>query len=232
MMMMPTTMLIERDAQRIYETISRGGLALVPTDVGYGLVAMEESGVQRLYELKGRPLTKPCVTVANAAIFDDLVLQSTIRADVRTWIADAVTRTPLALIGSINPHSTLLASMSPYVKSQATHCGTIATFQSAGQLVQRIADLALADGRLIVGSSANHSGTGNNYRFEEVPEAMRSDVNIALNYGPAWYASDEKMATTILDLRTGKFQREGVNFARIERSWKECERLTTMSAVA
>ena len=227
-MMMLVEQRIEADAARVYEVLCRDGLALLPTDVGYGLVAMEEGAVERLYELKGRPLSKPCITVANAAIFDDLVLP--VDRATREWIADVVTRTPLALIGELNPRSTLLASMSPYVREQATQAGTIATFQSAGHLVQRVADLAFADGRVIVGSSANLSGTGNNYRFEDVPESMRAGANITLNYGPAWYASDERLATTILDLRDGRFQRKGVNFARIEQSWKELQRMESLAS--
>ena len=33
---------------------------LLPTDVGYGLVAMQDSAVEQIYQLKGRPLSKPC----------------------------------------------------------------------------------------------------------------------------------------------------------------------------
>jgi tRNA A37 threonylcarbamoyladenosine synthetase subunit TsaC/SUA5/YrdC len=208
-----------RDAGLVYVTLLAGGLVLLPTDVGYGLVAMEEDAVRRLYELKGRPLTKPCITVANAAIFDDLV--QPVGVGIRSWLADVTTRAPLAVVAELDPQSYLLASMSPYVRAQATQNGTIATFHSAGRLVQRVASLALEDGRLIVGSSANLSGTGNNYAFDEVPETVRRAADLALDRGPAWYANEEKLATTILDLRSGKFQRKGVEFARIERSWNE-----------
>lgn len=54
---------LEFDAARVYATLSRGGLALVPTDVGYGLLMRRTASSFMAYEFKGRPLTKPCVTV-------------------------------------------------------------------------------------------------------------------------------------------------------------------------
>jgi tRNA A37 threonylcarbamoyladenosine synthetase subunit TsaC/SUA5/YrdC len=208
---------LEQDAAEVYATLREGGLALVPTDVGYGLVAMEEAGVRRVYELKGRPLSKPCITVANITILRDLVLP--IDDAILEWITEVTEHVPLAVIAPLDPASDLLAAMPPYVRAQATQNGTIATFHAAGRLVHRIADLAFADRRVIVGSSANTSGTGNNYAFEDVPEEVRGAVDLALDRGRAWFANDQKLASTILDLRTGAFQRRGIEFTRIERSW-------------
>lgn len=217
---MPMT--IENDAQAAYRTLRRGGLVLLPTDVGYGLVAMEDDAVKALYEAKGRPLSKPCVTVANASIFDELVMP--IDRVAREWLAETSMRTPIAVIAGLDPASRLLASMSPYVREQATQKDSIATFHSAGPIVERIAELAYADGRVVMGSSANLAGTGNNYRFEDVPDSMRRMAALAIDRGPAWYMNDEKLASTILDLRSGAFQRQGINYALIERSWRMLQR--------
>jgi tRNA A37 threonylcarbamoyladenosine synthetase subunit TsaC/SUA5/YrdC len=206
------------DARAVYAIVSRGGLALVPTDVGYGLLAMGEEAVDRIYELKGRPRTKPCVTVVNASIFDDVVLP--LAPVVRAWIDDVARRTPLAVVARLNERSRLLAAMPSGVRSQATQAGTIATFHSAGRIVEGVAALAHADGRLVLGSSANTAGTGNNASFVDVPESMRRGVDLALDRGPAWYANEQRQATTILDVTRGEFLRRGVNFTPIERSWK------------
>ena len=208
---------VEDDAARTYEVLLHGGLVLVPLDVGYGLVAIQEQAVQQIYELKGRPLTKPCVTVATAAIRDDVALP--IDAEVLAWIDEVVRMTPLAVVASLDPESPLLASMSPYVRAQATQSGTIALFHNAGPLVQRLAELALADGRLVVGSSANLSGTGNSIALAEVPGAMRRAADLVIDHGPVWYGEEARLATTILNLTTGTFQRKGVNFRLIQRAW-------------
>ncbi|MDQ3335176.1 MAG: Sua5/YciO/YrdC/YwlC family protein [Myxococcota bacterium] len=212
-------MQLEVDVQQIYATLRTGGLALVPTDVGYGLVALEESAVRRIYELKGRPAAKPCVTVGNAEILQRV---SHVPVDTREWIAETARLTPLAIVTRLveNP---LVAAMTPYVAGQATHAGTIALFFSAGRILERLAECALADGRVVLGSSANLSGTGNNYTLADVPASMRDGADLVIDRGPAWYRNERQLASTILDLTTGAFLRQGVNYDRIAASWASRE---------
>lgn len=50
------------------ETINNGKVAIIPTDTVYGLAAdaLNEMGVEKIYELKGRDTSKPCnVLVSN-----------------------------------------------------------------------------------------------------------------------------------------------------------------------
>jgi tRNA A37 threonylcarbamoyladenosine synthetase subunit TsaC/SUA5/YrdC len=207
---------LERDAVLVYATLKAGGVALVPTDVGYGLVAMEEPAVRRIYALKGRPATKPCVTVANAAIVEQVA--QPIDGATREWLAEVTRLAPLAIVTRL-AQSALIDAMSPYVRGQATHDGTIALFYSAGRLVERVAELALAEGKVVLGSSANLSGTGNNYAFADVPDVMREDADLVLDRGPAWYANEQRLATTMLDLTSGRFLRKGIQYAQIAESW-------------
>ena len=125
------------------------------------------------------------------------------------------------MVGRIAPGARLLAPLEPFVRAQCTSAGTIATFHSAVDLVTAVAELALADGRLIVGSSANRSGTGNTYTVGEMPEEIRGGVDVTIDAGAIPRTSSRRLATTILDLTTDRFLREGMNFERIERSWQE-----------
>ena len=208
---------IERDAVSILEVIQRGGVALAQTQTGYGLVAMRSEGVRRIYELKGRPSEKPCVTVGTMQILDQVA--TGIDPETRAWLATATASWPLAVIARMRPESALLASFEPFVAAQCTKLDTIATFFGVGTLIAQVASLAQAQGQLVVGSSANLAGTGNNYRLEDVPESIRSRVDLELDYGPARYATREKLASTILDLTKGTFQRKGVHFDEVAQSW-------------
>jgi tRNA A37 threonylcarbamoyladenosine synthetase subunit TsaC/SUA5/YrdC len=209
---------MQSDAMRAYERLREGGVVLLPTDVGYGLVAIGEEAVARIYALKGRPHAKPCVTVANAAILDDV---ATIGChSTRAWVTQIAARTPIAVITDVRADSVLLGRLHPFVHGQATTDGTIATFVNAGPLVVEIAELAHADGRLVVGSSANVAFTGNNYRLEDVPASIRDHVDLVIPGGPARYRNEQRLATTILDLRTGTFVRVGIHHAMIEASWR------------
>jgi tRNA A37 threonylcarbamoyladenosine synthetase subunit TsaC/SUA5/YrdC len=207
---------------RAYAILDGGGLVLLQTDVGYGLVAMRDRAVQRIYELKGRPASKPCVTLADASIIDDLVTRVDRR--VLAWVDRTSRSTPIAVIAPVNPASRLLAGLGPYMRGQTTTAGTIATFYSAGPRVMRLAARAWADGTVLVGSSANTSGTGNNYALADVPEAMRAGADLVIDDGRARYHQPGGIATTILDLGKGTFQRKGIHYAEIEAAWRSFAR--------
>lgn len=205
------------DATALYHTMRRGGLALARTNTGYGLLGMTTGAVRRIYELKGRPPQKPCVTVGTLAILDDVA--TGIDRATRGWIERAVARWPLAIVATMNHGSELVASLDPFVASQCTKGGTIATFFGVGERIAAAATLARHDGRLVVGSSANLAGTGNHYSIDDVPDSIRREVDLAIDDGVAPFVSDRRLASTILDLTTGRFQREGAYFAELRASW-------------
>lgn len=208
----------DRDARRAYQTLLDGGVVLLPTDVGFGLVACTDAAIGRIYELKGRPRAKPCVTVANAAILDDVAMIPNQRT--RAWVGQMSARAPLAVVNDVRPTSSLLGRLSPLAREQATTHGSVATFLNAGALVTRIAEIALSQGRMVLGSSANVAFTGNNYALEEVPASIRDAVDLVIAGPRAPYANPQRLATTILDLRSGEFIRVGIEHATIAASWR------------
>ena len=173
---------IETTAQQIYDTLTTDGLAVVPTAAGYGILAMGRSGVERIYALKGRPTSKPCVTVTTWPIFDQVTCE--VDPDTRGFIRQTLSYAPLAVIAQVRPDAPLLTRLDPFVRSQCTQAGTIATFHGAGALVTRVAELVVDVGTI------------------PMPGGVR-------------------LATTILDLASGRFLREGVQFPRIAREWAE-----------
>ena len=213
---------LDRDAAAAYEVVKAGGVAVIPTDVSYGMIATTERGVRRIYELKGRPLSKACITVSTPAIFADVALP--LDGPLHRWVDDIRARTPIAVVTPLNPASRLLAPLTDYTRTQATQDATIATFFNAGDVVVRVAELAFADGALVIGSSANISGTGNNCSFAEIPASIVDGADLAIDYGHVRYANTERLSTTILDLTTGNFVRKGVNYALIQSSWDEHRR--------
>lgn len=206
---------LEHDARRVYRTLWEGGLVVVPTVAGYGLIAMRPGAVERIYALKGRPGSKPCVTVATWPVFDDVALP--VSADVRGWIGEVTRAHPLAVVAPVNPRSRLLGALDPFVRAQCTRDGTVAAFHRAGPLVTRVAELAFADDHLVVGSSGNLSGNGNAYLLEEV--AGLDEADLVIDVGPIPMLGGARLATTLLDLGTGRFLREGLGFAEIAASW-------------
>ncbi|HWB73706.1 MAG TPA: Sua5/YciO/YrdC/YwlC family protein, partial [Nannocystaceae bacterium] len=205
------------EVMHAHQVLRNGGLVLLPTDVGFGLVASSDAAIERIYALKGRPASKPCVTVANAAILDD-VAELPGEAE-RSWLDRVARRAPIAVINHVRAGSRLLANVSSYVLGQITTSGTIATFINAGALVDALAVLARLDGQLVVGSSANVAFTGNNYDLDEVPASIRDEVDLVIRGPRARYADPRRIATTILDMTRGTFVREGIEFGAIADEW-------------
>jgi len=54
-----------------------------------------------------------------------------------------------------------------------------------------------------------------------VPHVIRNAVDMEFDYGIAPFTTDRKLASTILDLTKGTFQREGCAFAEVQASWNE-----------
>ena len=210
---------LEQEAARVYTALCAGGLAVVPTVAGYGMVALEAGAVERIYALKGRPATKPCVTVTTWPIFDEIA--APMDPFVRRWLAEVTRWSPLAVVTPVDPGSRLLAALHPFVRAQCTRDATVATFHQAGPLVNRVAELAFADGRLLVGSSGNRSGSGNAYRLGEVAAGDSADV--VVDVGPIPMIDGTRNATTILDLSSGRFLREGLHFGPLSASWERLE---------
>jgi tRNA A37 threonylcarbamoyladenosine synthetase subunit TsaC/SUA5/YrdC len=205
-------------AERGYEVLRQGGVVLLPTDVGFGLVGCSDEAVARIYELKGRPHSKACVTVATMAILEDVA--DVPDASMREWLASISRHTPIAVVSRYRGDSVLLRSLSPFVKTQATSGPTIASFLNAGELVTSIGRLAQRDGRLVIGSSANVAFTGNNYALEDVPASIRDHVDLVIEGERARWHNADRLATTILDLQSGELIRRGINHAMIEGSWR------------
>ncbi len=213
--MIPT---IHDPSATLYNVIRAGGLALARTNTGYGLVGMSSEAVRRIYELKGRPCEKPCVAVGTLAIFDDVT--QGVGPGTRRWLERAVAAWPVAIIARMNPRSSLVRSLDPFVASQCTKGNTMATFFGVGDRIAGAASIAHRENRLVVGSSANLAGTGNHYSLDSVPDSIRRGVDLEIDDGIAPFVSDKKLASTILDLTTNTFHREGACFAELEASWR------------
>ncbi|MEQ1572573.1 MAG: Sua5/YciO/YrdC/YwlC family protein [Myxococcota bacterium] len=202
----------------VYDTIRQGGLALVPTTAGYGLLAMRAAAVERLYQVKGRPPGRPCVTVATWPIFD--AIAAGVDPAHRAWAEQIAREHPLALVTRFDAAAVPIARMEAGALERCTKDGTLASFHRAGALVCGVAELAFADGELVVGSSANASGAGNSHQLDEVPEQIRAAADVTVDQGRTPLAHLGRAATTILDLTTGTFLRRGLQFEAIAQRWE------------
>lgn len=204
------------DAERMYEALKAGGLVMACTDTGFGLVAMKTAAIRRIYALKGRVETKPCVTVGTLPIVDEVAWD--LAPEHRAFLVEADKHWPLAVIVHQRADAPILAKVEPFVAQQTRRGDTMALFFGVGPVIRRCAELAYADGELVFGSSANLSGTGNHYDFATLPRELVAGVDLVIPGTPRYYSA-ERLASTIVDFTTCTIQRRGVEAAAVERAW-------------
>jgi L-threonylcarbamoyladenylate synthase len=172
------------DAAAFAACIERGGVAVFPADTVYGLACDPENAdaVARLYALKERPADKPAAVMwfdRDAALTQLPDLPSGTRAAAERLLPGKVT---LLLP---NRHGRF-----PLAAGPGGDVGTLGV---------RVPDVpALGSVRLaVLQSSANASGEADARELRQVPEQIRSGVDLVLDAGPL-----PGTPSTVIDLRS------------------------------
>lgn len=207
----------EQEIDDAIAAISGGGLVLLKGDIGYGLFGITDDALRKMYRIKGRPYSNPCIVICNLDILEDIALIPGRR--IREWIIEQSSWTTLAVVLPVNPESRLLARLPDWVRGQTVTNGTVAAFLRPGPYLDRVIAKARGQGILFTGSSANPSSHGNIYDFEEIPKEIVGSVDFYINHGKSMHANPERKATTMVNFTNWTVKRRGVNWERIETSF-------------
>jgi tRNA A37 threonylcarbamoyladenosine synthetase subunit TsaC/SUA5/YrdC len=199
------------------DRIAAGDLVLLKGDIGYGLFGTTDRAIRKMYALKQRPYTNPCIVIGNVAIARDVGVAS--HPQVWDWIERAAAWTTIAVVLPVNPASVLLPALPAWVHGQTVTNGTVAVFLRTGPYLDVVVQRAFERRVMFVGSSANPSFTGNLYAFDDLPREFIEGVDFYLDHGRCSYANPERMATTIVNFSNWTIKRRGVNWERIEREF-------------
>ena len=205
---------ITADARRVFEAVRGGGIAIIHVDVGYAVLAHTADAVRRIYAAKRRSFDKPTGLLGNHALHEALhILGDREREMVRRITQDH--DLPLAVIAPYRKDHPLLATLDPFVRQNAVRNDTLNILLNAGELRNVIADLALANNVICVGSSANVSLSGTKYRLEEVDPELRAIAAVETDYGLCAHHNPQGLSSTMIDFTTFRVQRAGACFERI-----------------
>ncbi len=206
---MPDLATIEADALRIFNVVRDGGVALIPLDVAYALVARTADAVRRVYAAKGREFNKPMGLVGGQPAHQALhVLDAQRQAMVQAIVV--AHDLPLSVVAPYREADAYLASLDPFVRGQSTHAGTLNLLLNAGALRTRLAQLCWADGMAMVGTSANLSLSGSRFSVATVDAAVIAACDLVVDHGTSRYANNEGRSSTIIDFANLRLLRRGV----------------------
>jgi L-threonylcarbamoyladenylate synthase len=182
------------DVAAMHERVSAGGVVVFPADTVYGLGCDPDnaSAVRRLYELKGRPPSRPAAVMffaVDSALSALPELGQRERAALRALLPGPLT----LLLGN-------RARRFPLACGPGAG-GSDTLGLRVPLLGDRLAALGALEGPLLQ-SSANLSGGSDPRRLDDVPASIRAGADLVLDGGEL-----PGVASTVLDLRD--YERSG-----------------------
>ena len=205
---------IKEDAARIFDTVRGGGVVIFPVSVGYAIVGHEEESVQRMYRAKERPFSKPCGNFCDWQLFTEAIKVPQKAADVVSAVIHD-NNLPFSIVAPFDEQHPVIQSLPPFAFKNATLAGTMDMLLNAGPLHDEIARMARENSYAVIGSSANTSGQGSKFVFEDVEAQVVNAADLTIDYGLVPYNNDKGLGSTIVDLISWETIRVGAVYDEI-----------------
>jgi len=210
---------LRADVSRLMVVLQGGGVGLVPLDVAYGIVAMREAGIRKIFDAKQRSYDKPSGMFSSAALSREIhVLEPEKRAMIDEMIAEE--GMPFSVVAPFRADHPIMRAVDPFVLQSSSKSGTLDMLLNAGQFHDEIARQVLERGTAVFGSSANTSLTGSKYRLQDIDAPVRNAADVSFDHGRSTYANPEGRSSTIIDFRDFTVVRKGVCFDRLAAAFK------------
>ena len=204
------------DVAAVMDTIAEEGVAIVPLDVAYAIVAATPAGVRRIFDAKERSYEKPCGMFGSSQLSRAIhVMEEEKHAMVRFLAEEA--RLPFSVVAPFRPDHPLLSGADPFVLQSSSKAGTLDMLINAGQFHDEIARQSDARTMGVFGSSANTSLTGSKYRLNDIDAPVLAAADISFDYGVSKYDNDQGYSSSIIDFETFNVLRIGHEFDELQR---------------
>ena len=201
------------DARRAADVIANGGIAIVPGDMGYGMVASYGDALLRMFNTKRRAAHKRHAMVGNWDLHHELHVMTPRTKDM----VNAITRDfnlPLAVVSEYRPDHPILQSLDDETVGASSVGNTMSLLLNSGNFTKELIKLTHARNIPVLGSSANLTGTGTKYVVEDIQPEVRAIADLTIDYGLVRYHTYRRSATMI-DFTTMEVVRMGVGYELI-----------------
>ena len=204
---------VRADAQRAMDVMQNAGIAILPNDVGYSLIAARLPALQKIFATKKRAPAKLNAMLGNDDLHRELHLVSARgRAIVQAITQDY--ELPLGLIAPCRADHPLLQSLDADTFERSTKGNTLLMLLNAGAFHREITRLSLERKTLLFGSSANLSLHGTKFRVEDMEPEITAIADVIVDYGLQKYHL-WKSSSTLLNCETLEVVRYGSCFENI-----------------
>jgi tRNA A37 threonylcarbamoyladenosine synthetase subunit TsaC/SUA5/YrdC len=199
-----------KDAERVFRTLQDGGVAIVPTSIGYAIVGATSEAIRRTHRAKGRAPSKYNAFTGSLALHDEVhILDDEKRAMVRLLTVDY--DLPVGTIAPCRKDHRIFRNLEPDVYAQSTYEDTAALLLNGGPILVELGRLSHEHGLGVVGSSANRSLQGTKFRVRDIEPEVLAAADDVIDYGLVRWAAYGK-SSTMIDFASMKATRVGACF--------------------
>lgn len=187
---------IAGDARRTADVLAQGGVAIVPGDVGYGLMASNGQSMLRMFNTKRRGAHKRHAMVGSWDLHDELHIMTPRTEDM----VNAITKDfdlPLGVISHYRPDHPILRNLDPETLEASSVAGTMSLLLNAGSFMKALIPITHGMNVPVMGSSANLTGTGTKFVVDEIQQEVRDIADIIVDYGRGKYYRYRRSSTLI-----------------------------------
>ena len=201
---------IEADAGRAMGALMDGGIAIIPTTVGYVILGARTEAINRIIAVKRRAPSKLNAMIGCRELHDALHdLDALPRRAVATITGDY--DLPVGAVAPARLDHPMLSGLEAGVLERTTHDGTVAMLMNAGPLLDVMARMSHAEATPVIGSSANLTLHGTKFRVEDIEPEVIAAADVVIDYGlMRWNCY--RRSSTMIDFSDFSVVRHGVCF--------------------
>ena len=206
------------DAKRVFDVLCRGGIAIIPVDVGYAICAADSVALQRAFETKQRKPHKRHAMIGSWALHKEIHVLPPREAGMTKLLVHDL-NLPLGLVAPFGADHPMIQKLGQETLARSTMEGTLAMLVNGGQLMDELARLAFESGQPIMGSSANLTGKGTKALVEDIEPEIVEAADIIINYGRMKY-NYPRTSSTMIDFKNVRLLRFGACYDVIKDAFR------------
>src|SRR5262245_44448904 len=122
---------IRGDADKAWQAMQAGGIAILPLDVAYGIFAQKPQGVTGIFEAKGRSFSKPSGSLGSIEIIREVQILAPRDLDIARCLVEDYDL-PFSTVAPFRPEHPFFAKLDPIAIERSTKAGTLDALINAG----------------------------------------------------------------------------------------------------
>jgi tRNA A37 threonylcarbamoyladenosine synthetase subunit TsaC/SUA5/YrdC len=213
---------LENDTQAAFKILQNGGTVIGPAGVGYVIMSISAEAVERAFAAKHRREGH------TMGVFATLATQRECHdiSEDKLAMCAVMTETMGSIFVAVAPYrkdSPRLQALSKETFQKVTKGDTIGMGIIAGDqpFMKRMCELADEAGVLLIGSSANMTGSGNKYRVSDIQPEIIEAVDGVVDHGLQRFYTFAPRASSAIDLRDMSVIRVGADYNLMrDRLWR------------